>query len=65
MRNITEGENSLANQGPDDPNQIKLIENCLRIIHCLLEKQNQFIEFNRKSKSPIPNLVPFQHHREL
>lgn len=65
MRNITDGENTLAIQGHNDPNQIKLVENCLQIVHCLLEKQNQFVEFNRKSKSPIPNLVPFQHHPEL
>lgn len=65
MRNITDGETNLTTHGFDDANHIKLIENCLRIVHCLLEKQNQFIDFSRKSKSPIPNLVPFQHHREL
>jgi hypothetical protein len=34
-------------------------------LHCLLEKQNQFIEFSRKSSSPIPNLFPFQQNRQM
>jgi hypothetical protein len=56
---------SVLSQAEYDPYHIRAIENCLQILRCLLEKQNQFIEFSRKSSSPIPNLFPFQQNRQL
>jgi hypothetical protein len=59
---ITSGENLLKNATEF---HYRAIENCLRIVNILLEKQQQFIELSRKSKSPVGNLYPFQSNRQL
>jgi hypothetical protein len=68
MSIITQGEQALrldSDLTPGSEAHVRSIENSLRIVNVLLEKQAEFIELSRKAKKPVGNLFPFQSNRQL